>query len=246
MAESNLFYCDYDVLSHYPSGALNSKYKTDLDGKLKEINKIEYSNSSITDSFKNGIYKSYITLDDLILYRVFGLLKNKESNTLKGARANGGFASTEFAESLIDAKQRLALDPSWMNTKVYEEKILLPKNSIISVGIVAPIKTKTGTILEGGADQILLPKDWSEEMVMGYRRVTSRQLLHKPYFSMRIKPDADMLRENENIYRPICPACGCDDVDILSDNDKFTIIGAKGGVYEMKHKCKNTECGYYW
>lgn len=245
MTESKLYYCDYDVLTHYSSGTFNSKYKTDLSGKLREIDKIEYGIPSIVDSFKDGEYKSYITLDDLILYRVFGLLKNKENNTLKGAKANGGFASTEFAESLIDAKQRLALDPSWMNTKVYEEKILLPKSSIISVGIVAPVKTKTGMILEGGADQILLPKDWSEEMVIGYRRVTSRQLLNKPYFSMRIKPDVDILK-GENIYKPVCPACGCDDVDKLSDNDKFTIVGAKGGVYEMKYNCKNTECRYYW
>ncbi len=157
MITSNIYLCDYDVLTHYSSGMLNSKYKTDLTGKLRKIDKIKYD-ETITSSFKNGEYNSYITLDDLILYRIFGQFKSNISDKIKGARANGAFVSTEFAESLIDAKQRLAFDPSWMNTKVYEAKILLPKGSEISLGIVAPVVTKSGTVLAGGAEQILIPQ----------------------------------------------------------------------------------------
>lgn len=244
MMTSNIYFCDYDVLTHYSSGTLNSKYKTDLTGKLQVIDKIIYD-ETITGSFKNGEYNSYITLDDLILYRIFGQFKSNISDTIKGARANGAFVSTEFAESLIDAKQRLALDPSWMNTKVYEAKILLPKGSEISFGIVAPIVTKSGTVLEGGADQILLPKDWSEDMIIGYRRITSRQLLNKPCFSIK-KTEFDTIKKDTNIYKPVCPACGCDDVNILSDKERFTVVGKKGGIYEMKFNCRNSECRYYW
>lgn len=246
MMTSNIYFCDYDVLTHYSSGMLNSKYKTDLTGKLQEIDKIIYNDESIISGFKNGEYNSYITLDDLILYRIFGQFKSNIIDKIKGARANGAFVSTEFAESLIDAKQRLALDPSWMNTKVYEAKMLLPKGSEISLGIVAPVVTKSGTVLEGGAEQIHIPKGWSMDMIIGYRRVTSRQLLNKPYFSIKNKPDFDTIKKDTNIYKPVCPACGCDDICILSDKERFTVVGKMGGVYEMKFNCKNSECRYYW
>ena len=38
MMTSNIYFCDYDVLTHYSSGMLNSKYKTDLTGKLIKLN----------------------------------------------------------------------------------------------------------------------------------------------------------------------------------------------------------------
>ncbi len=83
-------------------------------------------------------------------------------------------------------------------------------------------------------------------MIIGYRRVTSRQLLNKPYFSIKNKPDFDTIKKDTNIYKPVCPACGCDDVCILSDKERFTVVGKMGGVYEMKYNCKNSECRYYW
>lgn len=92
----------------------------------------------------------------------------------------GRFASTEFAESVIDAKLRLALDPKWANTKMYEAKLLIPPNIIISLGIVAPVKLPTGTVLPGGAEQIILPFNWPKEWIQGYRRVSGRQLQSRP------------------------------------------------------------------
>ncbi len=140
-------YCDYDSMQHYESGSFAVQYKTSLVGKLEDW---------LKSSFLNGEYYTCKTLDDLILYRIFGRYSMKIKDNLyrlpTGAKSLGGFASTEFAESLIDAKIRLALDPLWLSTKAYEEKILLPQGSIINVGIVAPVKLKTGTILEGGAD----------------------------------------------------------------------------------------------
>lgn len=52
----------------------------------------------------------------------------------------GAFATTEFAESRIDVKMRLALNPQWKNALYVEEKIVVPKDVVINVGVVAPVK----------------------------------------------------------------------------------------------------------
>lgn len=83
---------------------------------------------------------------------------------------------------------RLALDPQWNNALYIEEKIIVPKDVIINVGIVAPVKLLSGNVLEGGADQVLLPFDWSEEWVVGYRFVTSEPLMDYPQY-MKEKPN---------------------------------------------------------
>lgn len=117
--ESALNFCDYDSLKHYDSGSFNSKYKTDLTGSVKEVEKESLPND-IVSSFLNKQYKTCKTLDDLILYRVF-VLYSQTNGGVKGARSSGGYASTEFAESLIDAKLRLSLEPKWFSTKAYEK-----------------------------------------------------------------------------------------------------------------------------
>lgn len=85
--------------------------------------------------------------------------------------------TTEFAGSRIDFKMRLALNPQWKNALYIEEKIIVSKNVIINVGVVAPVKLLSGTVLDGDVDQILLPFDWLEEWVVGYRFVTSESLM---------------------------------------------------------------------
>lgn len=54
---------------------------------------------------------------------------------------------------------------------------------ILNIGIVAPVKLLSGTILEGGADQVLLPENWSEKWVVGYRFVTSEPLMDYPEYT---------------------------------------------------------------
>ena len=71
-----------------------------------------------------------------------------------GSFANGAFVTTEFAESRIDAKIRLALEPAWLNSHAYEAKIIVPKGTILNIGKVAPVTTKGGTFLRGGANFI--------------------------------------------------------------------------------------------
>ncbi|MBF0786841.1 hypothetical protein IR123_02780 [Streptococcus sp. 19428wC2_LYSM12] len=66
----------------------------------------------------------------------------------------------------MQAKIDTALKPEWKNSRMYEAEIRVPKGEVLNIGQVAPQKiTSTGTILKGGADQILLPKDWPLEWI---------------------------------------------------------------------------------
>ena len=233
--------CDYDVITLYHSGELNSRYKTDLTGKLECVERIPYG-PQVTASFKGGVYQSFRTMAPIVLYRVFGQYRGS-GPTQKGARLNGGFASTEFAESIIDAKLRLALDPAWANTKMYEAKLIVPAGISISIGTVASVVLKTGTVLPGGADQILLPQGWPESWITGYRRLTARQLQAPPCFSPQRPPEYD---SKENLYRMICPVCGCEKCQKLPEEEQFTITGSKGNQYVMQYVCLNPDCQYYW
>ncbi len=169
----------------FEPGSTNSKYKTILnETNIQEIEKQSLPDN-IVNSFKDREYKTYITLADVVLYRVYGLTPSGTA----GAEQIGAYATTEFAESRIDVKMRLALDPQWKNALYIEEKIIVPKDVILNIGIVAPVKMLSGTILPGGAEQIVLPKNWSEKWVVGYRYVTSEPLMKYPEYSTE-KPDA--------------------------------------------------------
>ena len=196
----------------------------------------------VTASFKGGVYQSFRTMAPIVLYRVFGQYRGS-GPTQKGARLNGGFASTEFAESIIDAKLRLALDPAWANTKMYEARLIVPAGISIRIGTVASVVLKTGTVLPGGADQILLPQGWPESWITGYRRLTARQLQAPPCFSPQRPPEYD---SKENLYRMICPVCGCEKCQKLPEEEQFTITGSKGNQYVMQYVCLNPDCQYYW
>lgn len=235
--------CDYESIVHYQPGQFNCKYKTDLRGKVTEIERQPF-NSEITSSFQNQQYGTFRTLEPIVLYRVFGQYDGiDKGDPPKGAKLKGAFASTEFAESIIDAKERLALDPAWFNTKMYEAKILVPRDAKLSIGIVAPVRLKTGTVLSGGADQILLPWEWPDSWIMGYRRVTARQLQTQPVF---IKEKVGELDTRSSVYRQRCPICGDENVRKLPENEQFVFIGSRGTKYTMRYTCRNPNCLYYW
>ena len=115
-------------------------------GKFKEINK-QALPDWIVESFEEGNYKTVMTQEDIIVYRVFG---GKASST-------GAFVTTVPACNLINAKIDAALLPEWKNFKEFETIIKIPKGTILNIGKVAPQTTISGTILEGGADQYLMP-----------------------------------------------------------------------------------------
>lgn len=161
----------------FKSGSTNQKFRTDLKDKVIET-KLDTLPNGIVSSFMNGEYKTYITVEEIVLYRTYGRGYSKN----RGASWNGSYASTEFAESRIDVKIRLALKPEWVNTRLVEEKILVPIGTKINVGVVAPVILDTGTVLDGGAKQVLLPMSWPKEWVIGYREVTSKPLMDYPEF----------------------------------------------------------------
>lgn len=130
-------------------------YSTAIDSKVTEINKA-YLPDSVKYSFTDGEYRTVVTNEDISVYRAFG----------GNADMGGGYATTSPAVSRIDAKLDTALLPSWGNTRMYEAEIVIPKGTVINIGKVAPQTIpSTGTVLPGGADQVLLPQDWSLDWV---------------------------------------------------------------------------------
>lgn len=52
------------------SGSTNQKFKTILnESNIKEIEK-QPLNEELTNSFKDGKYKTYITIDEIVLYKL--------------------------------------------------------------------------------------------------------------------------------------------------------------------------------
>lgn len=235
-------YCDYDAIVHYKEGTFASKFADDMEGKLIRTERDEIEPWEV-ESFLDGKYDTYETREPIVMYRLYGKYQRDEGK-LVGARLSGRFVSTEFAESVIDAKLRLALQPAWGNTKMYEAKLIVPAGIKVNVGIVAPVITRSGNVLPGGAPQIMLPKDWSEEWVQGYRRVSGRQLQVEPTYW----PDQpeEIVEGKEKLYSDICPWCCYSKIRELQEGERFTIIGCKGREYTMKKMCLNPNCGYCW
>ena len=62
--------------------------------------------------------------------------------------------------------------PEWKNTRMYEVEIRISKGETLSIGKVVPQKiSSSGTVLKGGADQILLPQDLPLEWITDFRIV---------------------------------------------------------------------------
>lgn len=243
--------CDYDSLITYPAGSFSNRYKTDISDCVAAAKKVDLG--KLSDTFLNRDYCTYKTIKEIILYRVFGLYK-KDMNDVKeepnGAKINGSYASTEFAESIIDAKIRLALEPEWKNLKLYEAKILVPIGETIHVGKVAPVTLISGTVLEGLADQVILPVNWSISWITGIRRVTARQLQKVPEYLSVAEYEGMLERvsclNKKDLYKKSCPLCGWEDIEILSSERQFDIFGCKGNTYKMRYHCMREKCEYYW
>ena len=144
-------YCDYDAIVHYQPGEFASKFADNLNEKLKPAN-LDALEDEQANTFKDGQYGTFLTRLPLTVYRLYG--KYQSNNDMGGIKSNrcsigGQYVSTEFAESCIDAKIRLALDPCWHNTKMHEAKLIIPAGIKLYVGKVAPVKLCTGTILPG-------------------------------------------------------------------------------------------------
>ena len=104
----------------------------------------------------------------------YGLTSSEQTE----AKQFGAFATAEFAESHSDVKIRLALNPQRKNALYIEEKILVPKNVILNIGVIVSVTLLIGTMLECDSAQILLHQNWSEKWIVGYRFVTSEPLMN--------------------------------------------------------------------
>lgn len=237
-------FCDYDAIIHYEAGTFASQFADKLEGKVEVTSKEDLTQEE-KESFLNGQYDTFFTTQPITAYRLYGKYTIEDQLQAKsGSRLGGRYVSTEFAESIIDAKMRLALDPSWKNTKMYEAKLIIPPGTTICVGVVAPVILPTGAILPGGAPQIMLPINWSEEWVCGYRRVSGRQIQTEPTYWPQ-KPE-ETVHGKHALYPDICPRCCFDRVQILLPHEQIQIIGSKGHRYTLKKKCMNPGCQYYW
>lgn len=228
--------CDYNKIILYDAGEFNKQYKTDVWSKVKILPFVEIEDDETRKSFLHSEYKLVEALESIVLYRTFGRYGGK------GSRAGGAYATTEFAESIIDVKIRLALLPEWRNTKMYEAKFIVPKGERFFIGIAAPQVTKSGEVLQGGAEQIFIPraiKNWNT-WVLGYRRITSRQLDAPPEYPLSAVNEEVNKTE---LYALMCPKCTCSQVE------KLHMASEEGGVGEssdLVYRCCNTDCGYMW
>lgn len=138
------------------------EYRTKIDNKVKIVQKDESLPSFVKDSFKDGIYRTVVTNEDIVVYRVYG----------GNAKAEGSFVTTSPANNKIQAKIDAALLPEWKNTRQFEAEIIIPKGTTINVGRVEEqIIRESGTVLKGDADQILMPKDWPSSWIKSTRKV---------------------------------------------------------------------------
>lgn len=139
------------------------KYLTIIDDKVTLIEKVDLP-QWIAESFTDSNYRTVITNEDIVFYRTYG----------GGAKATGSFVTTRAAENRINAKISTALVPDWKNSREYEAIIRVPKGTVLNIGRVEKQYTKTGTLLIGDGDQILLPCGWPEKWIEQIRKVPSR------------------------------------------------------------------------
>ncbi|MGG7176992.1 hypothetical protein ACQPU1_05360 [Clostridium paraputrificum] len=85
-----------------------------------------------------------------------------------------GLTSLASAGNRINAKINTALVPEWKNSRQYEAVIKVPKGTTINIGRVEKQYTKTGALIQGDGDQILLPQGCSSELIKEIREVPSR------------------------------------------------------------------------
>lgn len=141
-------------------GGLDTEYSTIIDDKVSIVDKEDIG--TLADTFTDGVYRTVETTEDITVYRVFG----------GNADAGGAFATTSRAQSRIQTKNDSALLPEWKNSMKYEAEIVIPKGTKLNIGTVEQQITMSGTVLKGGADQILLPQGWDLSWIKSFRNVS--------------------------------------------------------------------------
>ncbi|MGB3731716.1 hypothetical protein [Microbacterium sp.] len=133
---------------------------TGIDGSVTPAPRQELP-PSLAATFTDGEYRTVETTEAVTLYRVYG----------HSAEQGGAFATTSTSGNRINAAMESALLPEWKNSREFEATIEVPAGQILNIGTVAPQTTMSGAVLPGGADQILLPRDWPSSWVQGVDRL---------------------------------------------------------------------------
>ena len=133
---------------------------TAIDGSVRAAPRQELP-PSLAATFEDGAYRTVETTEAVTLYRVYG----------HSAAQGGGFATTSTSGNRINAALESALLPEWKNSREFEATIEVPAGQILNIGTVAPQTTMSGAVLPGGADQILLPRDWPSSWVQNVDRL---------------------------------------------------------------------------
>lgn len=135
-------------------------YSTKIDSKVTVVEKKELP-SWLIDTYKDGVYRTVVTNEDITVYRSFGY----------NAEAGGAFATSSPAVNRIQTKFDSAILPEWKNTLRYEAEIVIPKGTTLNIGRVGEQFTMSGTRLAGDADQFLLPQNWDLNWIKSIREV---------------------------------------------------------------------------
>lgn len=141
----------------------NDSYSTRIDSMVKVVDKAPLP-SSIGSTFKNANYRTVITKEKITVYRAFG----------GNADAGGSFVTTAPASNKIQTKIDLALLPEWKNTRSYEAIIEIPEGIILNIGRAEKQYTKSGAMLKGDEDQVLLPLNYPLDWIKEIRHIPSR------------------------------------------------------------------------
>ena len=128
-------------------GEVVGDYSTIIDNSVSEILH-DFLPPQVSSTFKNDFYKTVKTQREITLYRQFGepnaFLKENYATTIKNA-----------------TRDELAILDEWQNNMRFEVEIRVPVDIKLNIGKVQMQTSADGTqILNGGADQILMPQEW--------------------------------------------------------------------------------------
>lgn len=130
---------------------------TKIDSKVTLTQKDSLPDA-VTASFKDGNYQTVITNEPVLVYRKFGGGSDQ-------AKLDGGYATTEQNAG----RNETAVYKKW-STSQFEAQIEIPENTKINIGIVGEQKPGSEKPkYDGGADQILMPRNYSSEWIKSVR-----------------------------------------------------------------------------
>ncbi|MFJ5501009.1 hemagglutinin repeat-containing protein, partial [Pectobacterium sp. CHL-2024] len=130
---------------------------TKIDNSLIIADK-EYLPESIISTFKSGKYETVVTREPVTLFRKFG-------GSEEQAKLDGGYATTVSNAG----RNETAVYKKWSTTQ-FEAQIEVPKNTKLNIGTVGeqpPLDANPK--YSGGADQILLPRNYSTDWIKSVR-----------------------------------------------------------------------------